>query len=164
MGVVANAINQPLEDAYISLNEGEYTVIQIVAVFTALTHLWGFTGDASSPGYITQTIENVEIDPNQTTHLHFVMVSETDIDDNEIPSLSPLHPNYPTLQSRNYHQLQHQGCGAVRLISAISGQLVTTLVNEGGPAATIKPSGMAEMPAAELAARDLLLSAGSRIP
>ncbi|MCB5228819.1 MAG: carboxypeptidase regulatory-like domain-containing protein [Candidatus Cloacimonetes bacterium] len=142
MGVVANAINQPLEDAYISLNEGEYTVYtNSYGIYSLDAPVGIYSVTASAPGYITQTIENVEIDPNQTTHLHFVMVSETDIDDNEIPVIvTTLHPNYPNpFNPETTISYSIKDAGAVRLdIYNIKGQLVTTLVNEDKPSGHYK--------------------------
>jgi len=86
----------------------------------------------SAPGYISQTVEDVTVDLNLFTTLHFVLLRERD-GDGQIPVVATaLHGNYPNpFNPETTISYSVKKPGRVRLeVYNIKGQKVCTLVDQ----------------------------------
>lgn len=130
-GVVRTVQNAPIPAATVTAgtytattnNSGAYSIIVPIGTYSVT---------ASKTGYVSQTVENVLVNANQTTTVNFNLQVGSANDDDVIPvTQTALHGNYPNpFNPETTIAYDIKDAGAVRLnIYNIKGQVVRTLVD-----------------------------------
>jgi len=130
-GVVRTTTNQPISGA--TVTTGEYSATtNTVGAYSILLPIGTYSVTASKQGFITQTIQNVNVNAQQTTTINFAMVAGSDNEDYVIPVLATeLKGNYPNPfnPSTTISYAIKDATDARLEIYNLKGQLVRTLAN-----------------------------------
>lgn len=130
-GVVRRQNTTPIMGATVTAN-GVSATTNSAGAYTLIIPVGTYSVTASATGFVTQTIQNVVVNLNQTTTVNFVMVEGSASPDDVAPvTATALNGNYPNpFNPETVISYSIKDAGPVRLdIYNLKGQLVQTLVN-----------------------------------